>query len=456
MTGAGTSAAVTAVDADDNIDADSTDVDSTGLDGTGLDGIQLDGTELDGTELDGTELDGIELDNIDFDFFDPDFVRDPFPTFAHMRSACPVAHSDRWGGQWMPTRYEDIEAIARNSEQFSSITVSVTGPKPGEGPLFIGPPVTLDPPAHAPARRLLLPAFSPKAIERLTPITRQIARELIEVVRQRGGDHADAAVDYAQHLPVRVIAGLIGIPVEQEAQFTDWVVRILKEGATDMEVQSVAGRELRAYFAERIDERRDDPSPPDDLITYLINARVDGEPLERKHMIGVLYVLLLAGIDTTWSSLGSSLWHLATHPGDRERLVAEPELLPTAVEELLRLYAPATMARIVTSEVEVGGRRLCPGERVLLPFPAANRDPAVFDRPDEAVLDRAVNRHATFGLGIHRCLGSNLARMELLVGLEEWLAAFPSFHLDETRETAWNGGQVRGPNSVPLVLDLDR
>ena len=259
----------------------------------------------------------IDLANIDFDLFDAEFVRDPFPTYAHLRGACPVAHTDRWGGQWMPTRYEDIEAIARNSEQFSSITVSVTGPKPGEGSLFVGPPVTLDPPQHAPARRLLLPAFSPKAIERLTPITRDIARDLIAEIVERGGDatsfRADAAIDYAQHLPVRVIAGMIGIPVSQEPQFTDWVVRILKDGATDLEVQSRAGREVREYFAERIEEHRADPSPPDDLITYLINAEVDGAPLPPKHVIGILYVLLLAGIDTTWSSLGSSLWHLATH-----------------------------------------------------------------------------------------------------------------------------------------------
>jgi len=399
----------------------------------------------------------IDLANIDFDLFDADFVRDPFPTYAHLRGACPVAHTERWGGQWMPTRYEDIEAIARNSEQFSSITVSVTGPKPGEGPLFVGPPVTLDPPQHAPARRLLLPAFSPKAIERLTPITRDIARDLIAEIVERGGDatsfRADAAIDYAQHLTVRVIAGMIGIPVSEEPQFTDWVVRILKDGATDLEVQSRAGREVREYFAQRIEEHRADPGPPDDLITYLINTEVDGAPLPPKHMIGILYVLLLAGIDTTWSSLGSSLWHLAIHASDLARLAAEPELMPTAVEEMLRLYAPATMARIVTDEVKVGGRRLCPGERVLLPFPAANRDPDVFENPDEAVIDRTVNRHATFGLGIHRCLGSNLARMELQVGLEEWVAAFPAFHLAPGAEATWTGGQVRGPNSVPVVID---
>jgi cytochrome P450 len=390
---------------------------------------------------------------IDFDILDADFQRDPFSAYAELRVACPVAHTDNWGGQWLPTRYGDIEAIARDSDRFSSITVSVTGPKPGEGSLFIGPPVTLDPPEHGPVRKVLLPAFSPKVVERLTPITQEIARSLIAEIVERGGNRADAAIDYAQHLPVRVIAGLIGVPVEEEAKFTDWVVRILKLGATDPQVLSVAGREVREYFAERIDEHRNDPSPPDDLITYLINAEVDGAPLERKHMIGILYVLLMAGIDTTWCSLGSSLWHLATHAEDRARLVAEPELIATAKEELLRLYAPATMARIVTEEVEVGGQRLCPGERVLLPFPAANRDPEVFENPDEAIIDRAVNRHATFGLGIHRCLGSNLARMELQVGIEEWLKAFPSFWLDDDADVVWDGGQVRGPTSVPVIID---
>ncbi|MCC6435653.1 MAG: cytochrome P450 [Acidimicrobiales bacterium] len=392
---------------------------------------------------------------IDLDIFDPDFVRDPFPVYAELRRSEPVAFSERWGGQWIPTRYADIEAIARDNDHFSSVTVSVIGPKPGDGPLFVGPPVTLDPPLHGDVRRLLLPAFSPAAIERLTPITRRIARELVAEIAERAagtGGRCDAAEEYAQHVPVRVIAGLIGIPVEEEDRFTDWVTRILKTGATQPEVLNAAAKEVREYFTAHIDARRADPSPPDDLITYLVGAELDGAPLDQKHIIGMLYVLLLAGIDTTWSSLGASLWHLATHPADRARLVREPELLPVAIEELLRLYTPATMARIVKEEVEVGGRTLSPGERVLLPFPAANRDPELFDRPDEAVLDRPVNRHASFGLGVHRCLGSNLARMELQIGLEEWLKAFPAFRIDETRPVTWTGGQVRSVNTLPLVL----
>ena len=317
---------------------------------------------------------------------------------------------------------------------------------------MIAPPVSLDPPIHADVRRLLLPAFSVAAIDRVEPLTRTIVGELIADIAARGPGPLDAATEFAQHVPVRVIAAMLGIPVALEATFTNWVDRILKVGANQPEVQSAAAREVREYFAGLVEERRADPSPPDDLITYLIGAQIDGAPLDRKYIIGILFVLLMAGIDTTWSSIGSSLWHLATHPEDRERLVAQPELMPMAVEEFLRLYSPATMARIARQDCEIAGVAVRAGERVLLPFPAANRDPAVFSRPDEAVLDREINRHSAFGLGIHRCLGSNLARMELRVALEGWLAAFPSFELDPDHAVTWTGGQVRSAKTLPLIL----
>lgn len=390
--------------------------------------------------------------SIDFDIFAPEFVRDPYPVYDRLRAETPVAYTERWGGQWIPTRYADIEAITRDTDHFSSITVSVVGPKPGEGPLLIGPPATLDPPIHGEVRRLLLPAFSVAAIKEVEPLTRTIVRELIADLAARADGRVDAATDFAQHVPVRVIAAMLGIPVALEATFTDWVDRILKVGADQPEVLNTAAREVRAYFAGLVDERRADPGPPDDLITYLIGARIDGAPLDRKYIIGILFVLLLAGIDTTWSSIGSSLWHLASHPADRERLLVEPELLPTAIEELLRLYSPATMARIVREDTEIDGVPVFAGQRVLLPFPSANRDPEVFDRPHEAVLDREINRHSAFGLGIHRCLGSNLARMELRVALEEWLVAFPSFGLDPDLPVTWTGGQIRSAKTLPLVV----
>jgi cytochrome P450 len=144
------------------------------------------------------------------------------------------------------------------------------------------------------------------------------------------------------------------------------------------------------------------------------------------------------------------MWHVATHDDDRRRLVAEPELIPTAVEELLRAYSPVTMARIAAVDTEIAGCPVAEGQRVLLSFPAANRDPAVFDRADEVVIDRQVNRHVAFGVGIHRCAGSNLARMELRVALETWLRRIPEFRLVDGADVTWAGGQVRGPRSIPV------
>jgi cytochrome P450 len=170
------------------------------------------------------------------------------------------------------------------------------------------------------------------------------------------------------------------------------------------------------------------------------------------HAVGTCNLLLVAGIDTTWSSIGSALWHLATTPADRRRLVAEPELMPTAVEELLRAFSPVTMGRVVSEDVRVNGVEMHAGDRVLMNFPAANRDPEVFPDPDRVVLDRAHNRHVAFGVGIHRCAGSNLARMEMDVALSVFLERIPEFSLEDPGAVTWCGGQVRGPRCLPLVF----
>ena len=181
-------------------------------------------------------------------------------------------------------------------------------------------------------------------------------------------------------------------------------------------------------------------------------AEMDGDPLTDKHILGTCFLLLMAGIDTTWSGIGSSLWHLATNPSDRDRLVAEPELMASAVEEFLRAYSPVTMAREVVADVEVNGCPMSAGDKVLLNFPAGNRDPVKFDDADEVLIDRQKNRHFAFGIGIHRCLGSNVARMEMKVALETWLDRFPTFELAEEAEVRWGGAQVRGPREVPVTL----
>jgi cytochrome P450 len=249
---------------------------------------------------------------------------------------------------------------------------------------------------------------------------------------------------------VRVIAEMLGLPQEDGDKFRGFIYRILEAPGADhnMEYEDT----LDFYLREKIEQRELNPKDGD-LIDFLMNAEMGGEKLTGDHIGGTIALLLIAGIDTTWSSIGASLWHLAQHPEDRERLVEDPDVLPFAVEEFLRVYAPVTMARIVASDVEVGGVCMREGDWTLLPFPAANRDPGAFERADEFVIDRERNRHVAFGLGIHRCLGSNLARMELTVAIDEWMKRFPDFELADPDTVRWSTGQVRGPRELPLRVN---
>ncbi len=397
----------------------------------------------------------------DYDIFDPGYIKDPFPVWDELRQKCPVAHSERWGGSWMPTRYADLFAIAQDFHRFSSqdVLVAPIGAGPGAEPdpdipealqnYDVGaPPITSDPPLHTWARRLLLSPFSVKSIAKWEPETRELCRSLIDGFVDKG--RADAAVDYAQQIPPRVIASMLGIPKEMSDTFIQWVRGFLEFGLTNADIGGEAGRNIFLFLWDQIQKHKEEPR--DDLISYLLAAQVDGQPIPEQHVLGTSFLLLLAGIDTTWSSIGSALWHLAQHPVDSARLAAEPALIPTAVEELLRAYSPVTMARIVTEDVQYNGCKLAAGDRLLMNFPAANRDPEKFADADKVMIDRAVNPHIAFGVGIHRCAGSNLARMEMKVAIHEWLARIPQFRLADPSAVTWAGGQVRGPRSLPVLF----
>ena len=385
----------------------------------------------------------------DFDHVDDEWAADPYPIWEGIRSSgCPVARSERYGGVWLPTSHETVSRVAYDTENFTSKSIIVSEGRPfAPAPIGIAPPISSDPPFHHDARRLLLPAFSPKAVDRLEPFTRAYCNELLDLLE--GSTTIDAAVDYAQHIPVRVIAEMLGFPPEDADKFREFI-HVVLEGV-DLPFEERLGKmgPLFEYLWAQIEDRR--ANPRDDLTTFLVQAEMDGEPLTDIHVMGSIGLLLIAGIDTTWSAIGASLWHLAGHADDRRRLAAEPELLPTAMEEFLRAYAPVTMARLVQRDVDFDGCPMKVDDWVLLPFPAANRDPEVFDRPDEVVLDREENRHAAFGLGIHRCVGSNLARMELRVALEVWMERFGAdFSLADPSAVTWSHGQVRGPRLLPV------
>ncbi len=352
----------------------------------------------------------------DYDIFDKAYVRNPFPYWNEIREKCPVAHTDRWGGSFMPTRYEDLFNIARDIEHYSSRNVLVADAQAGgygeeDVPPEVAnaaqtaggaPPITSDPPVHTWARKLLLPPFSATAVAKWEPETRELCAELIDGFIADG--RADGAADYAQQIPPRVIASMLGIPKEMAATFTGWVRGFLELGLTDPELREQSAISIFTYMNERIQERKENLRE-DDLLSYLLTSKVDGEPVPEAHVLGTCFLLMVAGIDTTWSSIGSALWHLAQNPAHRAQLIAQPDLMPNAIEELLRAYSPVTMARYVASDTEYAGCPIPEGSKVLMNFPAANRDPRVFDRPDEVILDREKNPHIAFGVGIHRCAG---------------------------------------------------
>ncbi|WP_322517933.1 cytochrome P450 [Rhodopseudomonas palustris] len=383
----------------------------------------------------------------DFDHTDPRWTENPYPIWDELRAASPVVHTDRFLGVYMPTTFAAVKEISYDTDHFSSRRIIVRNSRPE--PVQSSPPITSDPPEHKPAKRLLLPPFTPDAVARLEPRVRSICNELIDGFIADG--RCDAAKAYNKHIPVKTICHMLGIPETDSDQFIQWIHEILELGIHDDATLMKALQEMSVYFAGHIAARKNKPS--DDLITTLMNARdADGRPLSDIHVLGSLRLLLIAGIDTTWSAIGAALWHLAAHPEDRARLIAEPELMPTAIEEFLRAYAPVTMAREVMKETTIAGCPVKPGNMVLLSFPAANRDPDVFPEADRVKIDRKENPHVAFGLGIHRCVGSNLARMEMTVAIEQWLKRIPEFTLDPTEPVRWSEGTVRGPRQLPLLF----
>lgn len=380
---------------------------------------------------------------IDWDHLDPRWIEDPFPIWDEIRQTCPIAHTERFQGVYLPTRYADVRAVAYDTDHFSSRRTAIreVHHELGGG----APPITSDPPKHRVARMVLLPPFTPNAVEALRPRARAICNELIDAFINE--HRFDGAADYAQHIPVRVIAHMLGVPETDGDLFRNWINAILNEGITDYDSMMRGLEEMTDYFRPYMEERRKNPGG--DLVSYLVQQTYpDGSPFKDNHVLGSVRLLLVAGIDTTWSGIGSCIWHLAKHPEDRRRLGREPDLMPTAIEEFLRAYAPVTMAREIKQETEINGCRFKPGEMVMLSFPAANRDPAMFPDADKVIIDRKENRHAAFGLGIHRCIGSNLARMEMTVAVEELLRRIPEFSLEG--KVTWSEGTVRGPRRLPI------
>jgi len=369
-----------------------------------------------------------------------------------------MASTDRRGVRtYLPTRYADVRALAQIVPDLSSqdpVVVSMSSefaidPQIG----LVAPPITADPPDHTWTRQMLLRAFAPRAVETHRRFTKDLCHRLIDEFIDNGS--CDAAGDYAQQIPPRVIAHFMGLDTAHADQFTKWVRGALELGLDDPETRVHYNNIISNYLYREILERWHEPR--DDFLSNLLYMDVP-EMAGREVFVvtGIAHLLMIAGIDTTWSSIGSALFHFATHPDDRRRLADDDELFPTAIEEMLRYYSPVTMARRAQVDVEFGGVTIQPGEKVLMNFPGANHDPEIFDDPHIVKIDRARNRHIAFGSGIHRCAGSNLARLEMDIAIRTWFERIPEFSVVADEQIQWAGGQVRGPRKLPVSFSRNQ
>ena len=385
----------------------------------------------------------------DWDWLDDGWGENAIDIWNSVREQCPVGSTERYGRAFMPVTMDAVRQIANDTENFSSIWVNVSRP---DAPRSPAPPITSDPPDHHGHRRLILPAFNPKAVAGIEEELREFCRSLIRDLD--GMDASDAAVQYTQHIPVHGICVLTGLPEEDADLFRDWIYKNFQLAPKDNRIRLEVMMEMTQYIDGLLKDRL--ASPKDDLLTMIANAKIDGKEVDWNIKIGYIRLQIVAGIDTTWSAIGSGLWHFAQHNDEVQRLVAvdnDHMLWQTANEEVLRYYAPVTMARKVINDTEVSGCPMHAGDQTLVTFPAANHDPEAFEDAHIFKLDRENNRHVAFGLGIHRCAGSNLARLEMLVAFQEWLRAFPNYSLDPTQKTTWANGQVRGPRQIPVLLN---
>lgn len=366
-----------------------------------------------------------------FDHNDHEMRRECAHVYSTLRGACPVFHSETWGGFWVASRYEDVYEVGRDPERFAS-GEGVMVPPMGHGrPLK---PMEADAPEHSAYRRLLLPSFAPAEVARMEADVRALAVSLVDEVVDKG--EADLYEMLGKPLPLLMITLLLGI--ERDEMFweaTDTLMYGRLSGVGEDAIVQAADH-LYAFMEQQVERRRSEPA--DDLISLMLTGTVDGRPYTDDEVLDLCCFMLVAGLENTAFSIRATLRHLAVHPEHLAAVVADPSAVTNLVEQSLRLYAPVTaLARTVTRDTEVAGQPIRAGERILLLFGSANRDGAVFEDPDEFHLDRRDGRHMAFGIGPHRCIGSHLARLEVRIAVEEFIRRVPEFTLAPGPDPGW-------------------
>src|SRR5712672_24984 len=394
--------------------------------------------------------------DFDIEKLTPEFYADPYPTYRALREHEPIKRLPN--GSWFLTRYDDLVAAYKATKLFSSDKKKEFAPKYGDSLLYEHHTTSLvfnDPPAHTRVRRLIMGALSPRAITEMEPDLIALVDRLLDGLTSKGD--VELIEDFASAIPIQVIGNLLDVPRDEREPLRDWSLAIL--GALEPVISAEvfargnkAVKDFLAYLEILVERRRAEPGNPErDVLTRLIQGEDNGERLSSKELLHNCIFLLNAGHETTTNLIGNGLVALSGNPAQKQRLIAEPALIKTAVEEFLRYESSNQLGnRMTTEPVELGGVALPAGTPVTLCIGAANRDPAQFTDPENLDIGRTPNRHLAFGTGAHQCAGMALARLEGTVAISRYLARFPNYALDGEPV---RGGRVRfrGFSSVPCV-----
>jgi cytochrome P450 len=385
-----------------------------------------------------------------FDILSPDLAPRLHATLARTRQVCPVAHSDQHGGYWVATRYEDVLRVAQDWATFSN-ELGITVPKrpSSDDPNGIKVlPVGVDPPVHREFKRLINPYFTPAAVAPWEAPTRALVNRLIDGFADRG--ECDFMAEFAKPFPGLAFFDLaLHAPKEDLEQVNEWANAA---SSTDQAASGQAIRKLAGWIAGFVEQRRQ-TGPVGDVVDAVMAAEIEGRPIAPNELIGTIHLLIQGGLDTTAGVLGTAMLRFCEHPDLLALLRDQPERIPAAVEELLRLDGSfVCIGRTARHDAEVAGHQIAAGDPVIMYWASANRDAGEFERPDEFDIDRARNRHLAFGAGPHRCAGSNLARMNLRIALEELARRLDDVRLRPDADIHYHSTFNRVPLTVPITF----
>ncbi|MGB0618414.1 MAG: cytochrome P450 [Myxococcota bacterium] len=377
---------------------------------------------------------------------------DPHPVYSVLREEHPVHYvADR--DLWVLSRHEDVLAAIKDPESFSSADgVVPSGFKPEQPTL-----IALDPPDHTQMRKAVMRAFTPRRMDAMAERVRGFAEDLFGALEKNATEDTtvDAFEGFTDPLPIYVMAELLGVDAAERPMFKRCGDAIVYSSGADPETLFAAQRELTDYLQTVFEARKREPR--DDLISLLLTSSEEGRALADDELLGLCFLLLVAGTETTTSALGNAMLLLERHRDARRRLIEDPALIPSAAEEILRFDSPVQgLSRVTTRDVPIHGHLIPKGARVHLLYAAANRDPRIFDEPDRFDVARTPNNHLAFGFGIHFCLGASLARLELRVGIETLLSRAPDYALDLEGLDRLPSDTNRGFARLPTRLRLSR